>query len=83
MRPDRHAKRPPPNPTVVKAPPDAVPPRGVEDHRPPPGGDPSRRGLIVAFIFVIVLAGAGFSIVRTMMTMAKLQDCAASGRRDC
>ena len=54
----------------------------MEDQRPLPG-DPPRRGLIVAVLFVMVLAGAGFYVVRAMMTMAKLQDCAASGRRDC
>ena len=80
MTSDGGAERQPSKASVVRIRPEAAAP----GRRPTgPSDDPPRRGLIVAIIFIVVLAGAGYYVVRTMMTIAKLQDCAASGRRDC
>ncbi len=49
----------------------------------PPAGDPSRRVLLIAFVFVVLLAGLGYVVVEKMMDVATLQDCAATGRHDC
>jgi hypothetical protein len=48
----------------------------------PDGRATTRRAVIVAFVFVASLAAA-YVVVRTMMDTSRLQDCAASGRRDC
>ena len=65
------------------------------DHAPPPPtivgrdapspsvGDPPRRMLLIAFVFVLLLAALGFFVVEKMIDVADLQDCAATGRRDC
>ena len=45
--------------------------------------DPSRRPLIVGFVFVVLLVTLGYVVVDTMISTASLQDCAATGRRDC
>ncbi len=79
MTPDQDSEGRPSSATIVKLHPDAVPGRP----QPAQSRDPSRRGLIAAFVFVVVLACAGYYVVQTMMTMARLQDCAAAGRRDC
>lgn len=36
-----------------------------------------------AFLFIVVLIGAGLWLVDTMATMRKNQDCVLSGRRGC
>jgi hypothetical protein len=38
---------------------------------------------MVAFVFVIVLIGAGLWLADTMARMRKNQDCVLSGRRNC
>ncbi|MBV9260167.1 MAG: hypothetical protein JO205_02230 [Pseudolabrys sp.] len=38
---------------------------------------------IVAFVFLIVLIGAGLWLADTMAAMRKTQDCVLSGRRNC
>ncbi len=48
-----------------------------------PIGDPPRRALLVAFVFVVLLAALGVFVVEKMIDLANLQDCAATGRQDC
>jgi hypothetical protein len=50
------------------------------------GPDDYRHRMIVnlaAFLFVLLLIGAGFWIADTMARMRKNQDCVLSGRRGC
>ena len=67
--------------------PDRDPPRltivGRDDASPPPVGDPPRRILLIAFVFVLLLAALGDFVIEKMIDVANLQDCAATGRRDC
>ena len=48
-----------------------------------PFGDPPRRSLLAAFAFVALLVALGVFVVEKMIDVATLQDCAATGRRDC
>ena len=48
-----------------------------------PAGDPPRRALLVALVFVALLAAGGVFVVKKMIDLATLQDCAATGRQDC
>ena len=48
-----------------------------------PIGDPPRRSLLVALVFVALLVALGVFVVEKMIDAATLQDCAATGRRDC
>ena len=52
---------------------------------PAPDDDegPPRRAFIVAAIVVIVLILGGLALTQGLLNMSKLQDCAATGRRDC
>ena len=50
---------------------------------PEPSGDPPRRSLLVAFVFVVLLIVVGVFVVEKMIDVATLQDCAATGRQDC
>ena len=67
--------------------PDRDPPKltivGRESAPPPPVGDPPRRMLLIAFVFVLLLAALGYFVVEKMIELANVQDCAATGRRDC
>ena len=47
------------------------------------GDGPPRRAVLFAFLFVIVLGILGFFVVHSMISLATLQDCAATGRRNC
>ncbi len=48
-----------------------------------PAGDPPRRPLLVAFLFVALLVALGVFVIEKVIDVATLQDCAATGRRDC
>lgn len=49
-----------------------------EEARPP-----SRAGVLAAIVVLVVLVGAGLWITRSLVSMARQQDCVMSGRRDC
>jgi hypothetical protein len=57
---------------------------------PPPSTAPAvpetkarRYGPLVALAFVVVLAGVGWIVIRQIMDMSRIQDCAMSGRKNC
>ena len=52
-------------------------------HQSDPDDDPPRRAFLLALVFVAILAVLGFAVVRSVMDLGHLQDCAATGRRDC
>ncbi len=49
----------------------------------PDPDEPSRRNAIVALVVVAVLVVLAVLMVRGLRRTAALQDCVASGRRDC
>lgn len=57
--------------------------RDDDDRIERPNDDPPRRAVVIGLVFVIVLAVGGFYVVHSMTDMGRLQDCAATGRRDC
>lgn len=48
---------------------------------PEPKG--KRYGPLVALAVVLLLAGGGWLLVRQLMDMSRIQDCAMSGRKNC
>ena len=48
-----------------------------------PDDGPPRRALLIAFVFVALLAALGVFVVEKMIDVATLQDCAATGRQGC
>jgi hypothetical protein len=51
----------------------------MEDEEEP--GSP--RGALIALLVVVVLIAGGLWITHVLHSAAAIQDCAASGRRDC
>lgn len=49
----------------------------------PPPGRPSNRAFVVGLLFAAVLAVAGVALVTSLVGMARLQDCAITGRTNC
>lgn len=47
------------------------------------GGDPSRRGALIALVVIAVLIVAALLLARGLHRNGALQDCVMSGRRDC
>jgi hypothetical protein len=41
------------------------------------------RATLIAFVFVIVLAAGGYWLFNTLMEHRRIEECIASGRRDC
>ncbi len=52
-----------------------------------PGPDdddgPSRGLVAIGFVMVVIIVGLAFTITRSMMETARLQDCAVSGQTNC
>ena len=49
----------------------------------PPDPPPSNRAFIIGLVFAAVLAVAGVALVLSLVAMARLQDCAITGRTGC
>mgnify|MGYP001797409031 CR=1 FL=1 len=47
------------------------------------GGDPSRRGALIALVVVAVLIVGAVLLAQGLHRNAAIQDCVMSGRRDC
>jgi hypothetical protein len=45
--------------------------------------DTSGRGKIAALVVIVLLLACGFWLVHRLGSVGALQDCIASGRRDC
>jgi len=56
-----------------------------ENPRVPRGADgpDARRGTLWALLFVLLLVFGGLFLVHTLRHMARIQDCAISGRSNC
>jgi hypothetical protein len=44
---------------------------------------PSRRGPLVAIVFILVLVVGGWWLSQTLGSVGRLQDCVMSGRSNC
>ena len=51
---------------------------GVASH-----AQPGVRARLITAVFVIVLVGSGWLLIRQLMFDSKLQDCVMSGRKNC
>jgi hypothetical protein len=54
----------------------------------PPGREPDppsppRRAALIGLVMIVILVIAGFMLTHTLGAMARLQDCALSGRSNC
>ncbi|HEY1697354.1 MAG TPA: hypothetical protein VGG39_34570 [Polyangiaceae bacterium] len=59
----------------------ASPPEPDGPAAPQPRG--RRYGPLVALAILLVLAGAGWLVIRAMMDMSRIQDCVMAGRKNC
>jgi len=48
-----------------------------------PSPDPSARGKIAAILVIVLLLAGGWYLMHRISGMSALQDCIASGRKDC
>jgi hypothetical protein len=53
---------------------------GEPEPEPPPT---TRRGAVIGLIMIVILMGAGLLLTHTLGGMARVQDCALSGRSNC
>ena len=44
---------------------------------------PSNRGFVIGLLFAAVLAVAGIVLVKALVDMVRVQDCAITGRPNC
>ena len=44
---------------------------------------PSHRAVVIGLLFAVVLAVAGIALVKALVDMVRLQDCAITGRTNC
>ena len=54
-----------------------------EPTQQPPREAPSNRVFVIGFLFAVVLAVAGIVLVKALVDMVKLQNCAITGRTTC
>ena len=56
---------------------------GNGDSPEDPRDDPPRRAVLIGLLFIVVLAVGGYVVITSMIHMARLQDCAVTGRTGC
>ena len=49
----------------------------------PPEQNPPLRAVVFGFLFAVALAVAGFVLVKALVDMVSLQNCALTGRTNC